>query len=178
MALLNFLSVDGRNRLSRLLFLVVLTIYIYFGLAAYTHEPALATVTKLEPTATEVIYRSHKKLDDQSGKVWQVVLFKQVYPDQPATVNLRLVGFPGYAEIIHPQPLQVTTAGGRVLRAEDVFLEEAPEAAIGQYNFTNILPQLAPEPVVLSIPLPRHGMINISVPQSVVREWQLVAEGK
>jgi hypothetical protein len=149
----------------------ILTLYIFLGLGGLTAPTAIAAVNQSE--STEILYRSFAKLNDQSGQVWQVVLFKQVYPGQAQTVNLRLVGFPGSAELLHPQPLKITTATGKVLTAPDVFLDEAPAPTIGQYDFKDILPQLSIEPLILSISAPKDT-INISVPQSVVQEWQKI----
>lgn len=159
-----------------LLLLGILTLYIFLGLGSLTSSTAIAAVNQTE-ASKEILYRSFAKLNDQSGRVWQVVLFKQIYPGQAQTVNLRLVGFPGSAELLHPQPLKITTATGKALTAADVFLDEAPAPTIGQYDFKDILPQLSIEPLVLSIPLPKNT-INISVPQSVVQDWQEVVSGE
>jgi len=161
-----------RQIFRRILLVGILTIFIFLGLVNLTAEKVIAAVTQLGNPPGEVIYRSQVKLDDQSGKVWQVVLFKQVYSDQPSNTNLRLVGFPSIGELIHPQPLKITSTTGEVWTAADVFLEEAPAPTIGQYDFTDILPQLPPESLTLSIPLPSANFINISVPASVVKEWQ------
>ncbi|ABA24255.1 conserved hypothetical protein [Trichormus variabilis ATCC 29413] len=162
-----------------LLLLGIMTLYIFLGLGSLPSPTLLANaaVNPSEAASKEILYRSLTKLDDQSGHVWQVVLFKQVYPGQAETVNLRLVGFPGSAELLHPQPLKITTATGKVLTAADVFLDEAPAPTIGQYDFKDILPQLSIEPLVLSIPLP-SDTINISVPQRVVQDWQKVMNGE
>ncbi|MBD2449879.1 DUF3122 domain-containing protein [Nostoc sp. FACHB-152] len=157
-----------------LLLLGIFTTFIFLGLGSFTSPTASATVTKLEAVPGEILYRSQTKLDDQAGHVWQAVLFKQVYPGQATSLNLRLVGFPNSAELIHPQPLKITTASGKVLTAADVFLDEAPAPTIGQYNFKDILPQLPNEALQLGIPLPGQHFINISVPQSVVSEWHEV----
>ncbi|MBU7585287.1 MAG: DUF3122 domain-containing protein [Nostoc sp. TH1S01] len=155
-----------------LLVVSILTISIFLALASPTSQTAIASVTHLEAAPGEILYRSQTKLDDQSGHVWQVVLFKQIYPGQSTSLNLRLVGFPNSAELIHPQPLKITTASGKVFTAADVFLDEAPAPTIGQYDLKDILPQLPNEPLQLGIPLPKQNFINISVPQSVVREWR------
>ncbi|MBC1217638.1 DUF3122 domain-containing protein [Trichormus variabilis ARAD] len=162
-----------------LLLLGIMTLYIFLGLGSLPSPTLLANaaVNPSEAASKEILYRSLTKLDDQSGHVWQVVLFKQVYPGQAETVNLRLVGFPGSAELLHPHPLKITTATGKVLTAADVFLDEAPAPTIGQYDFKDILPQLSIEPLVLSIPLP-SDTINISVPQRVVQDWQKVMNGE
>ncbi|QSJ20548.1 DUF3122 domain-containing protein [Nostoc sp. UHCC 0702] len=168
----------GKSFFWWLLWLGILTISIYIFLSSVnlTSTMVIADVNKLEAAPGEILYRSQKKLDDQSGNVWQVVLFKQVYPGQGQTINLRLVGFPDSAELFHPQPLKITTANGKIFTAADIFLDDAPAPTIAQYNLKEILPQLPTEPLILSIPLPGDRFINISVPKSVVQEWQLVME--
>jgi hypothetical protein len=162
------------QRCSWLLVVGILILSIFLGLEISASKTATAAISQLEAVPGEIIYRSQLKLDDQSGKVWQVIFWKQVYPDSPPSINLRLVGFPGSAELIHPQPLRITKTTGEILTAPDVFLEEAPIPTIGQYDFKNVLPKLSVEPLLLSIPLPGEQFINISVPQSVVQEWQTV----
>lgn len=157
-----------------LLSLSILTIFIFLGLCSPASQIAIAAVTKLEAVPGEIVYRSQTKLDDQSGQVWQTVLFKQVYPGQDISINLRLVGFPNSAELIHPQPLKITTASGQIFTAADVFLDEAPAPTIAQYDLKNILPQLPNAPLQLGIPLPGQKFINISVPQSIVQEWRQI----
>jgi hypothetical protein len=152
--------------------LIMLATFIFLGLGSLPSKSAIAVVTQIEETSGEVLYRSQVKLDDNLGKVWQVVLFKQIDPNQTSNINLRLVGFPGSAELIHPQPLRITSNTGKVWNAADIFLNEAPAPTIGQYNFTEILSQLPLEPLTLSIPLPGTKFINISVPDHVVKEWQ------
>lgn len=155
------------------IFLVgILTTLIFLGLANLSSEKVIAAVTQIGKPPEETIYRSQVKLDDQSGKVWQVVLFKQVYSEQPSNINLRVVGFPGSAELIHPQPLRITTNTGKLWNANDIFLDAAPAPTVGQYDFTEILPQLPPESLTLSIPISGQKFINIAVPIHVVKEWQ------
>ncbi|MFM7406380.1 MAG: DUF3122 domain-containing protein [Cuspidothrix sp.] len=151
-----------------------MTTFIFLGLGSFTSKSAIAVVTKLEEISGEILYRSQTKLDDNLGKVWQVVLFKQQYPGQTSNINLRLVGFPGTAELIHPQSLRITSNSGQIWNAPDIFLDEAPAPTIGQYNFTEILPQLPTEPLTLAMPLPGEKSINISVPIKIVKEWKLL----
>jgi hypothetical protein len=152
----------------------ILTICIFLGLVNITCENANAVVTKIESKPGEILYRSQTKLDDNLGKVWQVVLFKQVYPGQISNINLRLVGFPGSAELIHPQSLRITSKTGQNWNAPDIFLDEAPAPTIGQYDLTAILPQLPTATLNLAISLPGDKSINISVPAKVVEEWKLL----
>jgi hypothetical protein len=152
----------------------ILITFIFLGLGSFTFKSAIAVVSKIEETPGEVLYRSLTKLDDNLGKVWQVVLFQQVYPGQTSNINLRLVGFPGSAELIHPQPLRITSKTGQIWNAPDIFLDQAPAPTIGQYNLTEILPQLPREPLNLALSLPGARFINISVPINVVKEWKLL----
>ncbi|MCF4965968.1 hypothetical protein CV014_02090 [Nostoc sp. CMAA1605] len=157
-----------------LLLLAIVTMIMFFGLGSLYTETVIASIEKRETASAETLYRSQTRLADQLGKTWQVVLFKQVYPGQGQTLNLRLVGFPGSAELIHPQPLKITTATGKVFKAADVFLEEAPAPTIGQYDFQDILSKLPTEPLVLSIPQPGDRSIDINVPHFILQEWQRV----
>ncbi|PPS43296.1 DUF3122 domain-containing protein [Chroococcidiopsis sp. TS-821] len=169
-----------RRFLQTLLWLLLLGIWttiIFLGLGTFISQPVLAEINRIEAPG-EILYRSQQRLQDSSGNSWQVILFKQVQSGQAPLVNLRLVGFPGVAELIHPHPLQITTSTGEILTANDVFLVEAPAPTIGQYDVKNILPQLPAESLQLSLPLAGDRSIDISVPQFVVQEWQEVAAAK
>lgn len=157
-----------------LLLLGIWTTIVFLGIGTFLSQPVLAAINQIEAPG-EVLYRSQQRLSDSSGNSWQVVLFKQVKPGQAALVNLRLVGFPGVAELIHPQPLRITTPTGEIVTAQDVFLEEAPAPTIAQYDIKNILPNLPAESLQLSLPLVGDRFIDISVPRFVVQEWQEVA---
>ncbi|TAE61913.1 MAG: DUF3122 domain-containing protein [Nostocales cyanobacterium] len=166
------------SKLRRLLIVFILTICIFLGLGNFPFNSAInsaiAVTTQVEPVPGEILYSSQTKLDDESGKVWQVVLFKQVYPGEKSNISLRLVGFPGSAELIHPQPLRITSNTGQIWNAPDIFLDEAPAPTIGQYDFNEVLPNLPTEPLKLAIPLPGAKSINISVPVNVVTEWKSI----
>ncbi|GAB4367451.1 MAG: DUF3122 domain-containing protein [Elainellaceae cyanobacterium] len=138
-------------------------------------QPAIATVARIEESPGQVLYRSQHRLQDQSGKTWQVIVFKQIQPGQAASLQLRLVGLPGAAEVVHPQPLMIQPKQGGVLTATDVFLEEAPLPTIGQYNVGNLISELPTEDLRLKIPLVGHQFVELQVPRSIVQEWQTVA---
>lgn len=159
--------------------LIILTTFIFLGLDSFTSKNAIAVLTQIEQTSGEVLYRSQVRLDDNLGKVWQVILFKPSYPGEISNINLRLVGFPGSIELIHPQSLRITTNTGKMWNAHDIFIDGAPAPTIGQYDFTEILPQLPLEPLNLSITLPGTKFVNISVPVHVVKEWKsIINKGK
>jgi hypothetical protein len=159
------------------LLLGIITWYIFLALGSFTSQQAIAAVMQLEEAPGEILYRSQQRLNDELGHPWQVVLFKRIDSNHNkiTSINLRLVGFPGSQELLHPLPLKMTTSTGEVLTAPDIFLEEAPAPTIGQYDFKDILPQLSTQGVLIGIPLGQQRYINLSIPQAVVQEWQEVA---
>lgn len=154
---------------------VILALILFLTATTLFPQPAIATVDRIEESPGQVLYRSQERLQDQSGKTWQVVAFKQIQPSQVASLQLRLVGLPGAAEIVHPQPLTIQLKQGDVLTATDMFLEEAPLPTIGQYNIDDLISELPAEDLQLKIPLAGHQFVELQVPRSLVQEWQTVA---
>ncbi len=148
------------------------------GQVAFTQQPAAAILRQHQDAPGIMRYHSQQSLPDEAGNAWQVVLFKQITLGQPTLLNLRLVGFPGIAQLIHPQSLEITTASGQVLTAPDVFPEGAPAPNVGQYNFTHVLTQLSnTDSLTLSSPVKADKAIALKIPQPLVVEWQwLVTE--
>jgi hypothetical protein len=162
-----------RQIVLRLLALVGLVLCLVLGQFALIPEPALAVLRQHQDAPGIMRYHSQQSLPDESRNAWQVVLFKQITPGRPTLFNLRLVGFPGIAEFTHPQPLEITTADGRVLTAPDVFAQGSPAPNVGQYNFTNVLTQLrTDDALALSIPLKGEQTLALKIPQPLVVEWQ------
>lgn len=157
---------------SRLLLLSGLVLVLLLGQLAFTKEPAMAVLRQHQDEPGVMRYHSQQSLLDASGNAWQVVLFKQITPGQPIRFNLRLVGFPGIAELTHPQPLEISTASGQVLTAADVFGEESPAPNVGQYNFTEVLSKLQKGSLTLSVPLKSKETLCLKIPESLVTEWQ------
>lgn len=156
-----------------LLLVGILTIVFFVEQGSLNTHPVFAAVSALE-APERILYRSEQTLNDTKGNSWQAILFKDISPNRLTSLELRLMGCSA-AELLHSQPLQITTNSGKVLTARDVFLEEAPAPTIGQYKFEDILPQLTTEKLLLSLPVGRERFINIEVPPSVVQEWQELA---
>lgn len=153
----------------------ILTILLLMSVSLLTAEPAIATISQVEEAPGQMLYRSQNSLQDQNGKTWQVILFKQLQPDQTQSLDLRLVGLPGAAEVTHPKALSIFSGRGQVLQAPDVFGEEAPAPTVGQYEMQTAASQLTLDDVVLEIPLAGSQAVILPIPQSVVREWQELA---
>jgi len=140
-------------------------------------QPALAVLRQHQDEPGIMRYHSQESLRDQSGNAWQVILFKQITPGKPILFNLRLVGFPGKLEFIHPQRLEITTASGQILTATDVYPQGAPASNVGQYNVTDVLAQL-PEnnSLTLAVPLKGEQTLSLKIPKSLATEWQWLAD--
>jgi hypothetical protein len=82
--------------------------------------PAQAAIRQLEEAPGQMVYQTRQILKDQQGNSWQAVAFKRLRPDDTAVIYLRLVGFPGTAEIDHSQPLTLTDSMGKTFTAADV----------------------------------------------------------
>jgi hypothetical protein len=141
------------------------------------HLSAIAVLRQHQDAPGIMRYHSQESLQDESGNAWQVVLFKQLTPGKPTLFNLRLVGFPDIVEFTHPQPLEITTAGGQILTAADVFAKKSPAPNVGQYDFTATLPKLrGNDSLTLAVPLKGRQTLTLKIPQTIVVEWQWLAD--
>ncbi|MEA5599186.1 DUF3122 domain-containing protein [Rivularia sp. UHCC 0363] len=141
-------------------------------------SPASAAIRSLEEAPGQLVYQSRQPLKDQHGNTWQAIAFKRIRPDGSTVLALRLVGFPGIAEINRERPLTLTNSLGKTLTAEDasqkIFTDAAaPEANVGQYDLAPIVSALtAVIPWQLSLPTLDGEPVELSVPPTLVQEWQ------
>lgn len=170
-----------RKILSWLLLLGVLVLSVFIGLGLLTTPSAAAAIRQLEEAPGQMVYQSRQTLKDQYRNSWQAIAFKRIRPDGTSSFSLRLVGFPGMVAIDRAQPLMLSNSLGKTLTAADdssnIFSESAvPEPNVGQYDLQLLLPQLRPE-ILLKLTLPTIGGegIKLSIPPSLVQEWQTVA---
>jgi len=144
---------------------------------AYT-PPVLAAIRTLEEAPGQVVYQSRQTLQDQYGHRWQAIAFNRIRTNGNTSFYLRLVGFPGSAEIDRSQPLTLTNSLGTALKASDasskIFTDtSAPEPHVGQYDLKPIVSQLQPViPLQLSLPTVKGARIQLSVSPTIIQEWQ------
>ena len=161
-----------RQLFSRVILLGALVLFLFLGWGAIATRPAAAEIRQIEEAPGVLLYKSLHSLRDRAGNPWQVVLFERVKAGEVASVNLRLVGFPGLAAFSHPAALTLKTATGKIFKAEDMFAETAPAANVGQYDVKDILLQLpATEQLRLYLPT-LASRTDLPVPPPVVLEWQ------
>ena len=143
--------------------------------------PAQATILQIEEAPGQLLYQARQTLKDQHGMTWQTVAFKRIRPDGQTSFELRLVGFPGAVEIDRTQPLHLSNSLGKQWTADDTTSRlfrtptEQP-STVGQYDLQPLLPNLRAElPLKLTVPTIAADPIRLSVPSSLVQEWQTVA---
>ena len=95
---------------------------------------------------------------------------------------MRLVGFPGVAEIDPAQPLSLTNSLGKTLTAsydlDNILIDPAvPKTNIGQYDLEPVLTQLqASIPLKLTLPTIQGEAVNLSIPSTLIEEWLTLAK--
>lgn len=118
-------------------------------------------------------YHSHHSLKDLQGSAWQVLVFPE--ESSPERYSLRLVGFPGVAEFVHPHPLEVVTST-KIVLGSDRFAQTSPALNVGQYDVSDVLALLSPkESLELIVPL-RNRELTLTIPQEIIVEWQWLLE--
>ncbi len=140
--------------------------------------PAYAAIRQLEEAPGQMVYQARQTLQDQQGNSWQAIAFKRIRPDHAATIYLRLVGFPGAAELDHSQPLTLTDSLGQTLTATDISQEMFSDKAQGElnaaeYDLQPVLMQLEIGiPLRLLLPTLNQPGITLNISPEVVEEWQ------
>lgn len=141
-------------------------------------HPVQAAIRQLEESPGQMVYQSRQTLKDQQGNIWQAIAFKRVRPDGTASIYLRLVSFPGIAEVDHTRPLKLSNSLGKTWTANDasqqIFTDSAtPEPNVAQYDLQPILMQLDPAvPLRLEIPSLSQVSITLNVSPALIEEWQ------
>ncbi|MFN5516294.1 MAG: DUF3122 domain-containing protein [Cyanobacteriota bacterium] len=152
-------------------------------------SPAPAVMSQLEEAPGPTVYQSEieqsrQVLTDQRGGSWQAIAFKRTLPEQADRIYLRLVGFPGAANIDHSQPLTVTNVMSKTLTAvdvsQDMFMDQAQMAPdAGEYDLQPIVMQLeSAVPLRLILPTLDQQETVLNVPPTVVEEWRSLTAQK
>jgi Protein of unknown function (DUF3122) len=156
---------------------MILTVIIFFGVSFSYPESALAVIRTQQESPEVLLYQSRHSLQDNTGKSWQVILFKRVKNNEIQTINLRLAGFPKEIVFNHPESLTIIDSEGKVLQSEDNFAQKSPAPNVGEYNFQKVLSQLVNnQNVELILPINGNNFRSLMLPSQVLLEWQLLAE--
>lgn len=137
---------------------------------------ALASVHTYPEGADQVMVRSLQTLRDRDNQAWQVVLFKRVKANQVSHLNLRLVGFPGGAELEHPRRLKITTGTEKTWEAAESNTAATIAPNVGEYDLREVMRQLdSNTPLKLQLPVKGQDK-ELVVPPFVVQEWRRILD--
>jgi len=170
-----------RQTFSGLMLLGAILLSVLLGLGIWNPPSAAVAIRQLEEVPGQMVYQSRQTLKDQHGNTWQAIAFKRIRADGQTSFDLRLVGFPGVADIDCAQPLTLTDSLGKTLTASDdsdkIFSEVTqPASNVGQYDLQPLLSELQTEiPLTLTLPLAGSEPAIFSVSPSLTQEWRTVA---
>jgi len=124
-----------------------------------------------------ILVQSRHTLVDTAGHRWQSVLFQRWGSQEPQPLRLRLIGFPGTPELLHPQPLVLKTVRGEQWMAADVTEQMGDHPpAVGQYQVQEVIFDLSSSlPTQLSVSTTTSEPVSIRLLPGVIQEWQQVA---
>lgn len=138
---------------------------------------AFASVHRYNETDAQVMYRSQQSLRDMSDQAWQAVLYKRLKAGNLDTLHLRLIGFPGMAEVDRTQPLEISTNTGTLWQAKPVSEERTFPANVGEFDVQAVMSQLTIDlPLWLTLTLKNGQTVKLVAPPFIVREWRSVAQ--
>lgn len=157
--------------------LVLLNLTLIATLGSWTHcLPANALLRQHYETANLPRYHAQDSIKDSNGHTWQVLLFPKDY-NANMRYYLRLVGFPGIESFLHPQSLEIITNQGQTFTVADAYQELAPAPNVGQYELTEIIPQLIyQKSLKLVTTLKTNRDLSLKIPRDVITEWRLLTQ--
>lgn len=155
------------------IYIILVTIFI---IGLNSSIPALALLREHHQSPGVLRYHAQHSIKDRQQRAWQVILFPE---DQLTKTRyyLRLVGFPGLVNFIHPQSLEIITSEGNVLIAPDVFALDTPASNVGQYDVTEILSQFPSKgsvKLIFSLLKDDNKVqdITLKISPTIMTEWQ------
>lgn len=174
------------HQLQRTVSLLMITALIGLSLLCglVSAPPAIADIRQFQAAPGHFLYQSRQTLWDGHKHSWQAIAFQRSQPDANFRIYLRLVAFPGTADIDRSQPLVLTNSLGETLEAADtssqIFTDaSSPQPNVGQYDLQPILDQLRVEMSWrLYIPTHQGEPVTLFVPSTVVQEWHTLADQK
>ncbi len=137
-------------------------------------QPALASVHTYHEQLGQTTYRSRQSLRDQTDLAWQATVFKRYTSGVFQGTYLRLVGFPGQAQVGAEADLNIATGTAAQWQAPpqlDPQTQALPEG-VAQYSIDTLLAGLqSPIPLTLLVPLRGGGTARLVAAPYVVAEW-------
>ncbi|MEM9903463.1 MAG: DUF3122 domain-containing protein [Cyanobacteria bacterium P01_D01_bin.44] len=139
---------------------------------------SLASLHTYHEQPGQTTFRSRLSLRDRNDRAWQTILFKRYQGETLEGIYLRLVGFPGLAEL-DPQAVITVVTGTNIQWLAppqlDLQTKQLP-SNVNQYNFQSIITELTSDiPLEIKVTLQGERKATIVVPPFVVHEWRELA---
>ena len=180
------LAVGSKLIKTRIQSAIVSILLLIFGGCMVCPPVALANVTQHIEAPGQSIVKAQQTVRDQDGSAWQIVVFRQIYPDHFDPLYLRLVGFPGAQTVDREQPL--TLSASRLLPPKTILTlpfdpgsstrnQISPESYVTQYGFESMIGELAADSDwQLEVPMAGSRAATLKVPSYLIQEWMMVAQ--
>jgi Protein of unknown function (DUF3122) len=138
-------------------------------------QPAIASIHTYPEGQNRVMFRSLQTVRDRADQAWQLVLFKRVNGVRTESIHLRIVGFPGQTQFIHPSGLKIATSTAAAI-AQDALPNPSPfPANVGEYDLQDWMMHLTSNsPLHLQLPTPKPE-VELVIPPFIVKEWREVS---
>ena len=149
------------------------------ALAQTTQAQTLASLHTYHERPGQTTFRSRQSFRDRADRAWQTVLFKRYDDTGLQGLYLRVVGFPGIANIDPARPLQVSTGTTLQWQVQPALDPQTPAlpANAAQYDIQAVFQTLSKSiPLELSIPLQNARTATVVIPTYGVREWRTLAQ--
>ncbi|NJN32377.1 MAG: DUF3122 domain-containing protein [Synechococcales cyanobacterium RM1_1_8] len=163
------------------------SLFLWLGLWSGFPAPAQASIhsypegdpqtgSQIDQIDQQVMYRSRLSLRDNQDQAWQTILFKRIKAGQVIDFQLRLISFPGQAELPHPEALRVEQGNFQQWELPDQTLLD-PQlqtvvTSLGQYDAKPLIASLErTAPLTLTVTLADQAPRQLLVPPYVLREW-------
>lgn len=160
------------NRVRCWISIAICTLLLWVGNVGTIVPPAYAAILTQEETPGQILYQSRHRLRDEGGNTWQTILYKRVKNGESSSLTLRLVGFPGTVEIVHPASMEITTSDGQTIAADDRFVEASPAPNVGEYDMEGAIEKFSHTGSVSLSLKTIDRSLDLQIPFAVVVEWQ------
>lgn len=170
----------GLRRIFKLALSLLMIFLLLFPLAESWQGVAIAAPISSEITHGMVMYQSQMTLWDLSHRPWNLLVFKQMYPDAVENLQLRVTGQSGEGAIAPRQVLILTNGAGLRLEAAnttaEVFSVLSEAEPMQQFNLQPVFNQLSTsEGWQLQFRTADGALAKLPVSREVIQQWQIVA---
>ncbi|MEM9162702.1 MAG: DUF3122 domain-containing protein [Cyanobacteria bacterium P01_F01_bin.4] len=139
---------------------------------------SLASLHTYHEQPGQTTVRSRLSLRDRNDCAWQTILFKRYQGETLEGIYLRLVGFPGLAELDSQAAITVVT-GTHIQWLVQPQLDPQTQrlpSNTNQYDFQSVITALTSDiPLEIQVVLKGDRQASIVVPPFVVHEWRELA---